>query len=642
MATWPIIGSGGRLARRVVQAVKPLEDIILICDEPEEGSEATLGTVVSGWAYSPSGIREISVWLDGQKVVGQTEYGLLRDDVAQNRPEWPNVLRCGFRYRFETLPAASESVELTVVAEDGEGRRTEVRRVVRSVNQLLVCDEPGEGSEVSLGTAVSGWAYSPAGIREISVWLDGRRMGEATHGLARQDVAQANPEWPEAQRSGFRYRLDAAPAPPLPRTAELTIVAEDGDGGRVEERRAVRVVEPPPLPMAGSLDIPKRRDPGDPLKVLGWSSPLVVIGWAVDPEGVDRIDVLLDGEVVAQAEHGFPREDVEGQQLHYRRLGVTERSGWTAVIPTDGFSPGEHTLTATVHGRTGTLPLGPTTIWLRADIVRDDATRQRRLEALLRCPKCHQRVVRGAGGLICEECGRAILTNEFGTLIADETYAGLDWRQAGATNHGYPPEAVELILGCEDGLVLDIGAGLRENLPHVIQLDALAYPNTDVVADAEALPFADESFDGVVACNLLEHVNVPANVIREMRRVCKVGGQIYADFTSVHPYHGFPHHYFNATETGLEWLMREVGGADGTVTAADGKETVRMVLEAWLGSLEDPVAREVVAGMSADELVTFLARPRQNPELHAALGNVFANGRRLIPPKVAFTGARMR
>jgi hypothetical protein len=67
-----------------------------------------------------------------------------------------------------------------------------------------------------------------------------------------------------------------------------------------------------------------------------------------------------------------------------------------------------------------------------------------------------------------------------------------------------------------------------------------------------------------------------------------------------------------------------------------------MVLEAWLGSLEDPVAREVVAGMSADELVAFLARPRQNPELHAALDNVLANGRRLIPPKVAFTGVRMR
>ena len=55
----------------------------------------------------------------------------------------------------------------------------------------------------------------------------------------------------------------------------------------------------------------------------------------------------------------------------YRQLGLAERSGWLAVIPTEGFSPGEHTLSATLYGRSGTLPLGPTTIWLRAENVRD-------------------------------------------------------------------------------------------------------------------------------------------------------------------------------------------------------------------------------------------------------------------------------
>jgi SAM-dependent methyltransferase len=405
------------------------------------------------------------------------------------------------------------------------------------------------------------------------------------------------------------------------------------------------------------------------LKVRGWSSPLVVIGWAIDPEGVDRIDVLLDGRVVGMAQHGFPREDIEELQPDYRRAGLAERSGWTAVIPTEGFSPGEHTLTATVHGRSGTLTLGPTTIWLREDSVRQDPARQRRLEAVLRCPKCNQQLTRGETGLVCEGCGQAIRTNEFGALLVDETYAGLDWRHAGATNHGYPPEAVELILDCSDGLVLDIGAGLRENLSNVIQLDALAYPNTDVVANAEALPFADESFDGVIACNLLEHVATPANVIREMRRVCKVGGRIYADFTSVHPYHGFPYHYFNATETGLAWLMREVGGADGTVEADEGWIATVLVLQVWLGSLEDEEARDLVREMKVGDLVELLLSRelrslgrRQDKEKSAepgledaafrvpgvsakhiaALRNDSVNGRRLIPAKVAFAGVRTR
>ena len=519
-----------------------------------------------------------------------------------------------------------------------------MRRVDQPVEQVVVCDEPGEGSEVARGTVVSGWAYSPAGIKEVSVWLDGQRVGKAELGLEREDVAEDHPEWPNALRSGFRYRFDADLEPPLPRTAELVVVAENSEGHRAEERRTVRAIEGslPPLPMAGSLDTPKRRKPWDPLKVMGWSSPLVVHGWAVDPEGIDRIEVLLDGRVVGQAEHGFPREDVEGLQPDYRRLGLAAQSGWLAVIPTEGFGAGEHMLSATVYGGSGTLPLGPTKIWLRADNPRADPDRQRRLEALLRCPRCRQPLKRGGGDLVCEGCGQAIRTNEFGTLLFDETYAGLDWRDAVATNHAYPPEAADVVLDCSDGLVLDIGAGLRENLPNVIQLDAIAFPNTDVSADAEALPFADESFDGVVAINLLEHVAVPANVIREMRRVCKVGGRIYADFTSVHPYHGFPHHYFNATETGLDWLMREVGGATGAVKVADTRITIMLVLEAWLGSLEDPETRDLVEGMSVGDLVAILREVDEDPERHTTLGNIFANGRRLVPPKVMFAGVRTR
>ena len=157
-----------------------------------------------------------------------------------------------------------------------------VRRVVRAVKPLLatilVCEGPADGAVVTGGTLIEGWALSPAGIREVSVWLDGQRLGKAEHGLERPDVARDHPEWPGAARSGFRYRLDAPPAPPLPRTAELAVVVEDGEERRTEVRKPVQVIEPPPPPMGGSLDIPKRREPGDPLKVMGWSSQLVVHG----------------------------------------------------------------------------------------------------------------------------------------------------------------------------------------------------------------------------------------------------------------------------------------------------------------------------------------------------------------------------
>jgi hypothetical protein len=119
--------------RRISQTSKPLPAPIIVCDEPEEGSEVSRGTVVSGWAYSPAGIREVSVWLDGQRL-GRANHGLERLDVAQDYPEWPDAERSGFIYRIEAVPQAgapAEAVELRVIAEDGEGRRAEVGRVVR-------------------------------------------------------------------------------------------------------------------------------------------------------------------------------------------------------------------------------------------------------------------------------------------------------------------------------------------------------------------------------------------------------------------------------------------------------------------------------------------------------------------------------
>lgn len=47
---------------------------------------------------------------------------------------------------------------------------------------------------------------------------------------------------------------------------------------------------------------------------------------------------------------------------------------------------------------------------------------------------------------------------------------------------------------------------------------------TGKTADAMQLPFADESFDGVIAMHMLYHVDDPAGAIAEMARVLKPGG----------------------------------------------------------------------------------------------------------------------
>ncbi len=59
--------------RRVVEFFRPFlpassppATVLPVCDAPAKGTEVTLATDVGGWAYSPAGIREVSIHLDGQ------------------------------------------------------------------------------------------------------------------------------------------------------------------------------------------------------------------------------------------------------------------------------------------------------------------------------------------------------------------------------------------------------------------------------------------------------------------------------------------------------------------------------------------------------------------------------------------------
>ena len=80
-----------------------------------------------------------------------------------------------------------------------------------------------------------------------------------------------------------------------------------------------------------------------------------------------------------------------------------------------------------------------------------------------------------------------------------------------------------------EGPSLEVGAGpgfFGAIHPGVLLLDITFQAGIDVCADAQALPFADESFANIVGVDVLHHLARPAAMLREVRRVLGPGGRL--------------------------------------------------------------------------------------------------------------------
>ncbi len=95
--------------------------------------------------------------------------------------------------------------------------------------------------------------------------------------------------------------------------------------------------------------------------------------------------------------------------------------------------------------------------------------------------------------------------------------------------------------------VLELGSGLGllgEKIQERVRSAQLQYCGIDlnfssarataerglpsICGDISKLPFMDESFDHIVTTDVLEHVSNPDSVVREMYRVLKPGGRVFA------------------------------------------------------------------------------------------------------------------
>jgi SAM-dependent methyltransferase len=107
----------------------------------------------------------------------------------------------------------------------------------------------------------------------------------------------------------------------------------------------------------------------------------------------------------------------------------------------------------------------------------------------------------------------------------------------------------------ENAFCLSIGGGPKRPHSSLVNLNIGPFPNVDIVADAHMLPYADNSVDVIYCEAVLEHLHDPSRAVREMHRVLKKGGKLFACTPFMQEYHGYPHHYQNYSLTGHRHLF---------------------------------------------------------------------------------------
>jgi SAM-dependent methyltransferase len=187
------------------------------------------------------------------------------------------------------------------------------------------------------------------------------------------------------------------------------------------------------------------------------------------------------------------------------------------------------------------------------------------LPVMSRCPSCHETLEALGGDYACQGCGREFPTLDgVPVLTLNPERSAIDQRATGGELTVY--DSAELGIACvseafaRGDQILELGAGLDCNRSaSLVTTDGFVYGTThlDVVADAHALPFADASFDFVFSLAVFEHLHSPWIAAAEIARVLRPGGRAYTLAAFLQPLHGYPDHYFNATERALARLFSD-------------------------------------------------------------------------------------
>lgn len=299
---------------------------------------------LTGWVVASSGVRQVVVQVDGVDI-GQAIYGLPRPDVTAVYPGFPDSGFPGFGYNLNSTDFRNGQHQVSVKVFTNAGRTLELNGT-RNLNfnnntHILVpfgdINHPQRSAQL-FGTCpfdpfppsprrysiIEGWALDlgveigDTGVSWVELLVDGSIVGDSKttcrfdpnaggltdcYGLPRPDIERLYPFALDAPSSGFRFALDVGALIDFGFARGhhvLTIRAGD-----ITSQQANIAEIPVTFFCAGDLGNEGSFGRIESPRIgRAYEGVILFQGWALDGEGVRRVNIRIDGEFVGLADFG--------------------------------------------------------------------------------------------------------------------------------------------------------------------------------------------------------------------------------------------------------------------------------------------------------------------------------------------------
>ena len=132
----------------------------------------------------------------------------------------------------------------------------------------------------------------------------------------------------------------------------------------------------------------------------------------------------------------------------------------------------------------------------------------------------------------------------------------------------------------------------------IIETDVVLTSRIDIICDAHQLPFADNSFDGVVVQAVLEHVMDPYLCVQEIYRVLGDQGLVYSETPFMQQVHLGKYDFTRFTHLGHRRLFRKFAEVSSGVVCGPGMALNWSLQYFFLSFVKSSAARNFVKALT--------------------------------------------